>query len=262
MKVPSKIKISIITALIIVFFTILNLSNFTHEVKNFFYFISAPIQKTLWQAGINVSGFFETIAEIKELEQRNKELELERQELLAQIAFLRKLEKENEILREALNIGLQQEFELVFAEIISKDIFQDSILINKGFEHGLEKGMPIITQQKVLVGKISQVYRNFSRVILISNQDKVFPAKISEKDILGTIEGKGNLQMALDFIPHRKEVIQGDLIVTAVLEGVFPEGLLVGQVVEIESGIGPFQQIRVKPVFDLKEIKAVFVILQ
>ncbi|MBZ1348280.1 MAG: rod shape-determining protein MreC [Candidatus Nealsonbacteria bacterium] len=262
MKAPSKIKISIIIVLIIAFFTVLNLSNFANEVKNFFYFISAPIQKTLWQAGINVADFFETIAEIRELEQKNRELELGRQELLARIALLRELKKENEILREALNIGLQQEFELIFAWVVSKDIFQDSILINKGFKHGLEKGMSVITQEKVLVGKISQVYRNFSRVILISNKDKVFPAKISEKDILGTIEGRGNLQMALGFIPHQEQVNQGDLIVTTVLDRVFPKGLLVGQVIEIEPGIGHFQQIRVKPIFNLEKIKAVFVISQ
>ena len=266
--------IIIIIGLLLIF----SLNFFQKEVKGFFYFISSPIQKTLWRAGDRVSDFFELITEIKNLKREadehsfidtlrcawaNEELKLKNQELISQIAQLIELEKENEVLKEALGIGLEKEFKLALAEVVSKDISQDSILINKGSKDGIANNSPVITQQKTLVGKIGEVYENFSRVILISNKESSFDAKISdpENDISGVVNGKGNLQLFLDFVPQEKEIKEGDFIVTTSLGGIFPKGLLVGQIGKVlRSDIEPFQQAKIRPAFDIRELETVFII--
>ncbi|MBL7150270.1 MAG: rod shape-determining protein MreC [Candidatus Pacebacteria bacterium] len=256
----SKRKILII---IIGLLLIFSLNFFQKEVKGFFYFISSPIQKTLWRTGNRVSDFFELITEIKNLKRENGELKLKNQELISQIAQLIELKKENEVLKEALGIGLEKEFKLALAEVVSKDISQDSILINKGSKDGITENCPVITQQKTLVGKIDEVYENFSRVILIFNKESSFDAKISdpENDISGVVNGKGNLQLFLDFVPQEKEIKEGDFIVTTSLGGIFPKGLLVGQIAKIlRSDIEPFQQAKIRPAFDIRELETVFII--
>jgi len=278
MKLNYRFKIGIISALIVVFFLVLNLTPAGKEVRNFFYLISAPIQKSLWRLGERVSDFFETISEIKNLKKENRELKLKIQELLAENAKLKELKKENEILREALGIGLEKEFKLSLAEVIGKDISQDSLIINKGSEDGISKGLPVITQQKVLLGKISQVYKNFSKVMLISNKNSTFSARFQDseppailpsaeggrapKDIEGIVKGKGNLQLFLDLIPQNAEIREGDDIVTISLGGIFPEGLLVGEIKEVKkSDIEPFQQAEISPFFDIKAIESLFIII-
>ena len=266
--------IIIIIGLLLIF----SLNFFQKEVKGFFYFISSPIQRTFWRAGDRVSDFFELIAEIENLKREadehsfidtlrcawaNEELKLKNQELISQIAQLIELEKENKVLREALEIGLEKEFKLSLAEVVSKDISQDSILINKGSKDGIANNSPVITQQKTLVGKIGEVYENFSRVILISNKESSFDAKISdpENDISGVVNGKGNLQLFLDFVPQEKEIKEGDFIVTTSLGGIFPKGLLVGQIGKVlRSDIEPFQQAKIRPAFDIRELETVFII--
>ena len=251
--------IIIIIGLLLIF----SLNFFQKEVKSFFYFISSPIQKTLWRAGDRVSDFFELITEIKNLKREKEELKLKIQELIAQNLSLKELEKENKVLREALEIGLEKEFKLSLAEVVSKDISQDSILINKGSKDGIANNSPVITQQKTLVGKIGEVYENFSRVILISNKESSFDAKISdpENDISGVVNGKGNLQLFLDFVPQEKEIKEGDFIVTTSLGGIFPKGLLVGQIGKVlRSDIEPFQQAKIRPAFDIRELETVFII--
>jgi len=278
--------IIIIIGLLLIF----SLNFFQKEVKGFFYFISSPIQKTLWRAGDGVSDFFELITEIKNLKREadehsfidtlrcawaNEELKLKNQELISQIAQLVELKKENKVLREALEIGLEKEFKLSLAEVVSKDISQDSILINKGSKDGIANNSPVITQQKTLVGKIGEVYENFSRVILISNKESSFDAKIlapyqtegfgagsdPENDISGVVNGKGNLQLFLDFVPQEKEIKEGDFIVTTSLGGIFPKGLLVGQIGKVlRSDIEPFQQAKIRPAFDIRELETVFII--
>jgi len=261
MRLSPRLKKRIIVVLVIIFFVVLNLTAFTKEVKNFFYLISSPIQKTLWRAGDRVSDFFEAIFEIKNLKKENEELKLKIQALLSENVAIIELKKENEILREALEIGLEKEFKLVFAKIIGKDISQDTILIDKGSEDGISKNSPVITQQKTLVGKISEVYENFSKVMLVSNKNSSFDAKISDSEIYGVVKGKGNFKLFLDLIPKEKEIKEGDFIVTTSLGGVFPEGLLVGEITEVKKlDVEPFQQAEIKPAFDIKEIENLFII--
>lgn len=261
MKFPRKsiyrIAISIASFILIIFL----LNFYQKEVKNFFYKISEPIQKFLWRVGDRVSDFFETITKINKLKKEADELLLKNQELMAEIVSLKELKKENEILREALEIGLKKDFKLIFAQVIGKDVSQDSILIDQGSKDGIRKGLPVISQQKTLVGEISQVYENFSKVMLISNRESSFDAKIPDTEIYGVVKGKGNFKLYFDLIPKDQEIREGDLLVTSALGGVFPPGLLIGEVKEVKkSDVELFQKAEIKPAFDIKELKFLFVV--
>jgi len=246
------------------------LNFFQKEVRSFFYSFSSPIQKVLWRAGDRTSDFFESIIKTGSLKSEIEGLRNENQELLAQNAALKNLKEENEILREALGIGLQKDFRLVLSQIISKDVSRDFILINKGSEDGILKDMPVITQKKVLVGRISEVYENFSKVMLISDKKSSFNAEIlaldegeQREDISGVIKGKGNFGVLFDLVPMEKKLFQGDVVITIVLGGIFPQGLLVGEVREIKKvDVEPFQQAEIVPFFDLSQAETLFVILE
>ena len=255
-SLKNKVLIIFFGILIIIF-----LNFYQKEVKNFFYLISSPIQKILWETGGKISLFFETIREIRNLKKENEEFRLRIQELLAENIALKELKKENQILREALGLGLEKEYQLILAQVIGKDIEQDLLLINKGFQDGLSENLPVITQEKILVGKISEVYKNFSKILLISNPQSSFDAKIAEREILGLVKGKGNLKIFLDFIPQEKEIKKEDLVITSALGGIFPAGLLVGQIGEVKkSDLGLFQQAEILPFFEIKEIETLFII--
>jgi len=265
MRFSRKIKKSIhrILSIIIVGILVIFFLNFYQkEVKNFFYKISEPIQKVFWRAGGRISDFFEAISAIQNLKKEAEELKLKVQELLAQLVSLKELKKENEILREALNLNLAEEFNLSLAEVIGKDVSEDFILINKGVDDGISENLPVITQQKILVGKISEVYKNYSRVKLISHKESSFDGKIVEKEILGQVKGEGNFKILLDLIPREQEITEGDLVESSALGGTFPKGLLVGQIKQVKkSDIQPFNQAEISPLFDLGELEMVFIIL-
>jgi rod shape-determining protein MreC len=258
MKIIFKIVISV---LVISLFVFLNLGPISPRVKNFFYLVSEPAQKWLWEKGNQLSNFFETISEIKSLKKELEDEKLKNKELLSENLILIELKKENEILRKALEIGLKKDFKLVFAQVIGKDVSQDSILIDQGSKDGIRVGLPVISQQKILVGKISQVYENFSKVMLISNKESSFDAKISDTEIYGIVKGKGNFKFYFDLIPKDQEIKEGDFLVTSALGGVFPPGLLIGEVKEVKkSDVELFQKAEIKPAFDIKELKFLFVI--
>lgn len=223
MRLSPKLKIIIFSVLIIVFFLVLNLTFFGKGVKNFFYLISSPIQKWFWGAGDKVSDFFETITEIKDLKKDNEGLKLKIQELLSENISLKESKTENEILRKALDIGLEKEFKLTIAHItgINTDINPDFIFIDKGSKDNIVKDLPVITKQKMLVGRIGEVNNNFSKVILISNKESSFVGKITDTDIFGEVNGKGNFKIFFERIPREKEIKDGDLVITTPLGRIF-----------------------------------------
>ncbi len=256
-----KTKIAIIIILLVVFFTALNLTNFSKTVKNLFYLLSSPIQKTLLKMGDKTSDFLAGFFQAESLKKENENYQLKIQELLAKNTSLPELKKENEVLREALKLGLEKDFKLVLAEVIGKDVSQDYILIDEGFQNGTLEGMPVITEQRILVGKISEVYKNFSKVILISNPKISFDAEIADSEIFGMVKGKGNLNVLFDLIPREKQIEKGEVVITSALGGIFPKGLLVGETAEVrKSDIEPFQTAQIKPAFDFSKIEKLFII--
>jgi len=251
-----------ILVLIIGIIIVLSLNFFQKPVKGFFYTVSAPIQTTFWTLGDKVSGFFETIGNLSKLKTVNDESQKMIQELLAEKASFAELKKENEVLREALQVGLQKDFQLVFVKVIGKDIGHESILINQGTGDGLSVGMPVVTQQKILLGRISEIFENFSRVTLISSKESSFDAKVSGTDTTGIARGQGNSKIEFDLVPQSKTLEVDDLVVSSSFGGIYPEGLLVGVVSKVSrNDVTPFYQAEIAPLFDIQQASAVFVIL-
>jgi rod shape-determining protein MreC len=236
-------------------------SGFLNDFKGFFYSISEPVQKPFWQAGKNFSDFFGGIFQGKKIKEENEKLKADLANLLSQNINAKDLEKENEFLRKALELGLNEEFKLVLAEVISKDISQDSILINKGLKDGLSQGMTVITEQKILLGKVGEVYDKFSRVILISNSESLFPVAIQAAQTTGIVKGGGNGQFSLEGVPQGKEIKEDDIVITTSLGGNFPKGLLVGKVKNIKkSDTESFQKAEIASFLNIQDIKTVFAV--
>lgn len=236
---------------------------FQKEIKGFFYSFSAPIQKFFWQIGERSFNFLNVVFRTKNLKNEKDELEFKNQQLTIQLADLNELKQENESLRQALDLGLEKDFKLAFAEIISKDVSQDFILIDKGEENGISENMPVITEQKVLIGRIIETYKKFSKVMLISHKESSFDAKIlNQDDCSGVIKGLGNFNLLLDLISLEKEVYPGDIIVTSCWGGIFPDNLLVGEVKKVKkTDLESFQQADLEPIFNLSKSRNVFIIL-
>lgn len=259
MSLLKKNKFFVWIVIIIVILVLLNV--FQKEVRGFFYHISAPIQKVLWRAGDSTSDFFWGVFASGALKEKADQLELKNQKLLSQIVSLKELEQENQTLREALDIGLQEEFKLSFAKIVGKDSSQDFILIDKGSVDGITKDMPVITGEKVLIGRIHEVYSNSSKVMLISNKESVFDAKVLSQST-GVIKGDGSL-LFFDLILKDEAINEDDVVITSSISGIFPGGLLVGKVKNINnSNVGSFQQAEVEPYLNLSLIEDIFIILE
>ena len=237
---------------------------FLDEIKNAFYIVTSPIQNILWKKGEEFSGFLQTLVKIGSLKVENEELLRQNQELLSITGEVKDLRKENQTLREVLNLELEKDFELILVEVISKETDGDFILISKGSEDGILEGMPVITKEKIVVGTIEKVYKNFSRISLLSNQKSSFDVEIQNEEgdeIYGLAQGEGDLRIRLKFVPQEEKITEGDVVFTTVLAGIFPKGLLVGEIGQVKkSDLSAFQEAEINPYFKRNLSEILFVI--
>lgn len=218
------------------------------KVKKPFYSLFQPIQKRFETANHFLGSLGRVITNLNSLRKRLVELEQKRLRLLGENAQLQQVERENESLRKALDLKLQNEFELELVRVIGKRLDQKQIVLGKGSEDGIKKGMPVITSQKVVVGSVTRVGQDVSRVRLVTHPETRFSAQLKDRKIKSEIKGQGTSELKLDFIPQEQQVKPGQVVVTSALGGDFPPGLLVGKIKQVEQkNVKPYQVADVEP---------------
>lgn len=247
--------------IIVTLFFLLNATPLSKNLRGFFYTVSEPVQKFLWAKASDNFQFFRVFFEAEEIKKQNLELRKRNQELIAKEVALKKEKEENQFLRTALDLELSEDFNLMMADIMGKDIGRDFIMINKGSDDGVIFGLPVITQEKALIGKVSEVYEYHSKIQLLTAKDHSFDVEVPEREIFGLAKGQGGYDLLLELIPREKEIEAGDKVVSSIMGGNFPEGLLVGRVSSVSSSdVESFQVAEVVPYFDITQHKQLFLI--
>ncbi len=236
-----------------------NIPSINSAFKNAAYSALNPVQKNLWLASVGTRDFFVSLGKAGSLGDENRRLKEQIGAAQAQIAAAQNIKKENEFLRQALNLGLEKDFDLKLAQIAGKSVDGDILIINKGSKDMVQAGMAVITARKGLAGKIAKTYDNFSEVAMITSEGFSFDVKIAG-EVDGLLKGLGGGEAAIDLISKDAELKVGDSITAGSLGGIFPEGLLIGTVKAIhESDAKTFQSVEISPAFETAEARQVFV---
>ncbi|MFV8828760.1 rod shape-determining protein MreC [Alkalihalobacterium sp. APHAB7] len=187
------------------------------------------------------AGFFENLNELQGLYAENQVLKA-RLEEYAQVSVERNMLKaENDTLKATLEIEeTLSDYRMRTATVIHRnpDRWSEFIGINRGSEHGIQRNMAVITSGG-LIGKVHQVGQFSSKVQLLTDNDRtnrVSAMVQAEVPAYGFIEGfdpeTGMLMLKKLDIDADIEVEQ--TVTTSGLGGVYPRGLIIGEIVEIE----------------------------
>ena len=210
---------------------ILSLNFFASPTRNFFHFVAAPFESLLWKAGPG-----------------NEVLESENLKLRAELAKLQGAKEENETLRIALALSKTSDFTFIVAPILGKDAGSDMLVMRVPENQRITVGMPVITPDKVLVGRVSEASGSFATVLLISHPDSSFDAKVLKLNAVGVVRGQGRYRLLFDLVQKDAKLSLGDTVVTSHFSGAFPADLLVGTIEEIKaSDAQPFLQALLTP---------------
>lgn len=231
------------------------------QVRGFFLGVFSPVQEFLWDAGQASSRFFSGLFKGAFWERENSIVQERMLGLQQELIVLQDVQKENESLRKALGLGLEKKFSIISARVVGKDPSQDILILNAGSADGVQKGMSVITPENIAVGRVEEVFKGFSRVMLLSHPASSLEAKILAEGVVGAVRGKGSYQAFLDLIPQESKVVPGNIVISASLGGTFPENLLIGEVREVRaSEEKTFQQASLSLFFNVPRAGLLFII--
>jgi rod shape-determining protein MreC len=210
-----------------------------------------------------IQDFLTVPRDVVALRQRNAELEADVARLQAQVVQLQTSVSEADALAALVNFSrTNPENSYTAASVIGRDPspFLRYIIIDKGSNNGLLRGMPVVTDQG-LVGRVDAVISSAARVQLITDTSSAVNIRLEkakkEAILTGTVSG----DITLDLVPQDVVLDVGDLVLTSGLGGGFPPDLIVGQVLNVRKRDADlFQQAIVQPVVDFTQLKIVLII--
>lgn len=201
--------------------------------------------------------------DVTTLRQRNSELEAENSRLQVQIVELQQQVTESHLLATLVDYERRHvENQYIAASVIARDIspFMHYVIIDRGSDDGLRKGMPVVTQQG-LVGSIAAVTAGAARVQLINDPGSSINVVLQQSDVDAVLNGQITGEIQLNMISQNAVVQAGDLVMTSGLGGNYPADLVIGQVITIRNEASSlFQTATVQPAVDFSQIEIVLVI--
>jgi len=144
------------------------------------------------------------------------------------------LSSENEILKQALDLSINKNFEQNFsiaAKIIldQESPFLKSVLINKGTKNDMLKGMTVFSKD-YLVGTVIETNYLTSRVLLLTDLNSKLPVIIEGTDINAILEGTGKkLNLRLNYLPENYQIEENKFIFTSGKDGFLSAGIPVAK---------------------------------
>lgn len=178
----------------------------------------------------------------------NENRQLRQHELKQDIALqkLDTLALENEHLRQLLQTNKSIVESTVVGEImhVGRDLFTKKIVVNRGKKHNIEAGEAVVDATGV-IGQVTRVYPLSSEITLITDKSLAIPIQIERNGLRAIAFGHGrDNTLDLPYLPTNVDIQRGDKLVTSGIDGVYPAGLAVATVSQIEiTPDSPFARI-------------------
>jgi rod shape-determining protein MreC len=258
-------------ALLVVVSLVLLLLRNTDVVRGSSTFVTqllVPVQRVLADVGVAGDRFASAITQIDRLREDNTRLQTENDRLTL----------DNVRLREQAIVGQQAErllalqrtvpFESVPAPVIARDPtgVLHSIVLGIGTDDGVKVGHVVLSDQG-LVGRVSEVGTNYSKVLLVTDSSSVVSALVQGSRATGIVRGQFGDSLIMDWLLQTEPVKQGDVVITAglgignELRSLYPKGLVIGRIAQVQTAeAAAYNRAIITPAVDLRRLEHVLVV--
>lgn len=221
------------------------------------------VSRAAWLGENGIGLFRQVFSNWKELDELRKENE----SLKSEQDHYSEILAENIRLRSLLQFKQgYTSYHMLGASVIERDYggWTHTMVIDRGEDSGLKKYMPVIVPSGI-VGFVSEVYLNSARVQLLLDPRTTIggivqrPASRVVSMVSGNSGNPGYLSLVS--LPKEADVIKGDIIVSSGYGGVYPKGMVIGTVEQVDvDAEGGTQSAQVRPAADFSHMEEVFVI--
>ncbi len=180
------------------------------------------------------SDYFTTLSTLKEENRQMREQQVLNAQQLQQS---RQLLAENAYLRKLLDASERLQLKTVMSEILydARDPFSRKVILDRGERHGLKPGQPVIDDVGV-VGQVTRVFPFTAEVTLLTDKNHAIPVQVLRSGVRSVAYGRGQSGvLELRFMASNADIRKGDVVTTSGIDGVYPPGLAVATVAEVDT---------------------------
>lgn len=251
-------------AVVCIFFLLLIFKGAINHGVELVSYVVFPIQKKIYEIGDYIKRTKEAIVSYQEILEENQVLKNEQIKYDILLSYNEKILEENRRLQEILKIKEEKNLNLKVAKVNFRNPsnLYTRFYINLGKKDGVKKNM-IVLSGETLIGKVGRVYENYSIVDMITSENFNVSA-LTESQILGIIKGSdeedGTLYFEANTFQNNIEI--GEKIYTSGISEIYPKGLYIGKVSEIDEDNGElFRSIKVKNDIDILNMMEVLILM-
>jgi len=210
----------------------------------------------------NSFDYFEKISRLPYIDSEKIELRRKIAELQNKLIKREEILLENQRLRELLGFKREIDRSSIPASVISRDPnnWSSVVFIDKGERDGITKDMIVISGEG-LIGRVREAGRSMSKVMLINDIDSKVGAIVQDSREVGLLIGTPKGECKLVYLSLDSKLDAGDKILTSGMGGIYPKGLLIGEVEKVarERG-GLYKFAIVRPSGKLSKLEEVLCI--
>ncbi len=224
--------------------------------------VAAPVQNVLNASVKSVSDAWYRYLFLVGIEEENRKLKKKIDDMKSQLVLYQEGYLEAQRLRNLLSLQEDNDFDFVTARVIGRAqvALSQTISINKGTADGLKAGQSVMAAQG-LVGRVIDASWHSAKVLPLIDENSNIDAIVQRSRIQGMIRGAGSRGCVLKYISKTQDVREGDIIVSSGMGGVFPKGMMIGQVNHVDrQEAGLFLRIYVTPSIDFSKLEEVSVV--
>jgi rod shape-determining protein MreC len=222
-----------------------------------------PTQEFFSSFALGVSHTTSHYLNLLNIKKENRVLKEDVLKLKQELSQVAEVKLENARLKQQLQFQEESPNQLLAAQVIAVDLWGEysSLNINKGTDHGIKKGMAVITREGV-VGYILNSNSKYSTVLALTDQNAVIDALVQRTRARGISEGIGRDLCRIKYLQRTDDVQIGDLVVTSGFDSIFPKGFPIGIVTKVsKKNYGVTQNVEMRPIVDTNRLEEVFVVI-
>lgn len=233
------------------------------RASSLFTSIFRPIDSSLFYLSNRVHFYWDHYLWLVDTELQLNDLAEELEKVKKENQRLTEIDRENQSLRKVLDFQSKLSYKAIIAEVIAYDpsSLSQTIVVDKGAADGLKAGLAVVDGAG-LVGQTTLVSSKTSRVLLITDRASAVSVVLEKTRVVGIAEGTLGKFLSVDYLEAGTSIAAGDRFLTSGLDGVFPKGILVGELMEVRtSGGALFQQATLLPAASARRVELVEVLL-
>jgi len=208
------------------------------------------------------SGVWDGYIKLVNVQKDNEELRKENGKLRLDNSLLEEKVSEYKRLKKLLRFREYSKLDSLACNVIGRNIkgYLKYVIIDRGSEDGVKLKDPVISYSG-LVGMVSEVHSGTSRVEVVLNPGSNVSVMNSRTRTVGIVRGDGRGKMAVDFYDRLDDVKAKDILITSGLGGVYPKGIIVGQVDNVKDvNTGLFKNLTLTSNVDFYKLENVLVV--